>query len=222
MNMDITTRTDSTCMKFAKPLKIILLSAFILGISSAYVRAFTVAGPSMSPTLLYGDLIISNHAAYDLRLPYMDTVLLKTSEPKNGDLIMYFDVPKNVIATKRVVGVPGDTVKMVNNILYVNDVEAMQRHVPHNVFDAVAAQNGLGERVATETLGSVEYLITYTPEKSPVHSFAEMTVTEGSYFILGDHRDNSADSRYIGLISRDQIKGRVFQGARTLGSYNEL
>ncbi|MCH8537625.1 MAG: signal peptidase I [Alkalimonas sp.] len=206
-------------MKFSRLLTVIGLTLCLLGVSSAYVRAYTVAGPSMSPTLLVGDFIVSNHAAYDLRLPYLDTVLLKTAEPQAGDLIMYFDIPKNVMATKRIIGVAGDTVSMDNNMLYINGIAATQSDVQRTLFDAVAEQNGLGELVVKETLGSREYLITYTPEKSPVHSFEEVTVTEDTYFILGDHRDNSADSRYIGLISREQIKGRVFHGARTLGSY---
>jgi signal peptidase I len=209
-------------MQFSNLLKIVVLTVIVLGLSSAYVRAFTVAGPSMTPTFLNGDLIVSNHAAYDLRLPFLDTVLLKTGEPQHGDLVMYFDEPKNVIATKRVVGVPGDAVRMVNNILYINGTNVMQRIEPRKFFRGVPAVNDLGELVARETLGSSEHLITYTPEKSPVHSFEEVKVTAGKYFILGDHRDNSADSRYTGLISREQIKGRVFIGARTLDSYAEL
>ena len=209
-------------MKFSCVLKTIGFVAVILGVSSAYVRAFTIPFASMSPTFLVGDFILSNHAAYDLRLPYMDKVLLKTGEPQNGDLVIYFDVPKNVIATKRIIGVPGDTVRMENNTLYINGTEVTQYMVPQELFNEVPARNGLGQLVAREKLGRSDYLITYTPEKSPVQSFEEVVITEGKYFILGDHRDNSADSRYIGLISRDQIKGRVFQGARTLASYEKL
>lgn len=126
------------------------------------------------------------------------------------------------MAAKRIVGVPRDTVRMENNVLYISGIEATQHDVPAHIFDGVSAQHELGQLVRIETLDNNEYLITYTPEKSPVHSFDEVEVTEGKYFILGDHRDNSADSRYIGLISREQIKGRVFNGARTLDSYSEL
>jgi signal peptidase I len=208
-------------LKFSRLFKAIGFGVLSFGVISAYVRAFTIAAPSMSPTFLTGDFIMSNHAAYDLRWPHLDRVMLQTGEPQQGDLIMYFDIPKNVIATKRIIGLPGDVVKMENNVLYVNGIAAQQTQLPRNIFAGVAAENGLGERVVSETLGSRQYLITYTPGKSPVRDFDEVRVTHDKYFILGDHRDNSADSRYIGLISRDQIKGRVFQGARTLATYEK-
>jgi len=194
----------------SKWLKVSAFVVLILGLSSAYVRAYTVAGPSMSPTLLYGDFVLSNLAAYDLRLPYMDKVVAEISAPQRGDVVTYFDVSKNVTAIKRIIAVPGDVVRMENNRLYVNGAAAAQSTVSQESFDDVPTRNGLGERVVTETLGDIAYLITYTPDNSPVHSFESIKVTEGHYFILGDHRDNSADSRYIGLISRDQIKGRIF------------
>lgn len=209
-------------MQFSNLLKIAVLVAITFGLSSAYVRAFTVAGPSMTPTFLNGDLIVSNHAAYDLRVPFLDRVLLKTGDPQRGDLVMYFDEPKNVIATKRIVGIPGDTVRMDNNILYINGTEVMQRNEARKIFDGLPLGNDLGELVMMEILGNREYFITFTPAKSPVHSFEEVKVTADRYFILGDHRDNSADSRYIGLISREQIKGRVFIGSRTFESYAKL
>lgn len=212
-------RVSRRFMQFRNLLIIVLLTAIALGLSTAFVRVFTVAGPSMSPTFLNGDLIVSNHVAYDLRLPFFDTVLLKTGEPQRGDVVMYFDEPKNVIATKRIVGVPGDAVKMVNNTLFINGSSVMQRVEPAELF---LAGNDFGELVVSETLGRSEYLVTFTPEKSPVQSFEEVEVGVGEYFILGDHRDNSADSRYIGLISREQIKGRVFIGARNLHSYAQL
>jgi signal peptidase I len=206
-------------MTFSKYLKITVFAVSILGLTSAYVRAFTVAGPSMSPTLLYGDLVVSNHAAYDFRLPYMDNVLIEVSDPQRGDVITYFDVSKNVIAIKRLIGIPGDTVRMKSNTLYVNGAKATERIVSQETFDDVLLQNTLGQLVSEEMLGGVAHLITYTPGNSPVRSFEEITITEGNYFILGDNRDNSADSRYIGFISRDQIKGRVFRGIRTLDSF---
>ncbi len=206
-------------MTFSKFLKITAFAVLILGLCSAYVRAFTVAGPSMSPTLFYGDLVLSNHAAYDFRLPYMDKVLIEVSDPQRGDVITYFDISKNAIAIKRIIGVPGDTVRMKNNTLYVNGAEATQRMVSQEIFDDIPLRDTLEQLVVKETLGGAEHLITYTPENSPVRSFEEITITEGNYFILGDHRDNSADSRYIGFIPRDQIKGRIFRGMRALDSF---
>ncbi|WP_333607768.1 signal peptidase I [Arsukibacterium sp.] len=209
-------------MNISRALKTIGLTVIIIVVSSAYVRAFSIPFPSMSPTFLIGDVIFSNHAAYDLRLPYMDAVIIKTGEPQNGDVIIYFDIPKNVIATKRIIAIPGDRVRMENNMLFINGTEVTQHPIPQTLFDEVPPEHGLGQLVVTEKLGRSEYVITYTPNKSPVHSFQEVTAPEGKYFILGDHRDNSADSRYIGFISREQIKGRVIKGARTPNSYAKL
>jgi len=86
-------------------------------------------------------------------------------------------------------------------------------------FDDIPLRDTLEQLVVKETLGGAEHLINYTPENSPVRSFEEITVTEGNYFISGDQRDNSADSRYIGFIPRDQIKGGFFRGVRALDSF---
>lgn len=209
-------------MKIYKVAKVIGTVILLVWVSSAYVRAFTIAGPSMSPTYLLNDIVLSNHLAYDFRLPYTDIVLSKTRDPKRGDLIMYFDIPKNITATKRIIGVPGDTIYMKNNILYINGIEAKQARESRSMFNVVPIENGLGELVLSETIDGEAHLITYTPDIGKLRSFDSIVVSENKYFILGDHRDNSADSRYIGLISRAQIKGKVFHGARSRESYARL
>ncbi len=88
--------------------------------------------------------------------------------------------------------------------------EALSRHQ----FDRAPKENGLGEMVFLEELDGNKYLITYTAKENKISNYDPVDVPVGRYFILGDHRDNSADSRYIGFITREQIKGRIFLGQR--------
>lgn len=206
-------------MKISRAFKASLLLLLFLGISSAYVKAFTIAGPSMTPTYWYDDIVVSNHLAYDFRLPHTDFVLFETGQPERGDVIMYFDIPKNVVAAKRIIGIPGDTVSIKDNVVYLNGEKISQSIEPKRFFDNVPDKNGIGEIVLSEEIDGTSHLITFTPGAGKITSLEPINVTEGKYFILGDNRDNSADSRFIGLISRGQIKGKVIHGNRPLGSY---
>lgn len=206
-------------MKTSKLFKSSLLLFLFLGISSAYVKAYTIAGPSMTPTYWYDDIVVSNHLAYDLRFPHTDYVLLETGLPQRGDLIMYFDIPKNVMAAKRIIGIPGDTVSIKDNVVYLNGEKISQTIEPKQLFNIVPDKNEIGEIVLSEKIDGNSHLITFTPDAGKKTSLEAITVTEGKYFILGDNRDNSADSRFIGLISKGQIKGKVIYGNRPLESY---
>lgn len=206
-------------MSKVKMIGFALFFAVLLALTSNYVKAFTIAGPSMTPTYWYDDFVLSNHLAYDFRLPFSDQVLAKTAEPNRGDLIIYFDIPKNVIAAKRIVGLPGDIVSMENNILFINGKEVGQHAQSRTLFEHIADENDLGQLVLTEEIDGKAHLITYTPNRGKKIDVAPVKVTAGKYYILGDNRDNSADSRFIGLISRDQIKGKVILGNRNYQSY---
>ena len=207
-------------MKLFNVVKISLFLAFLIALSSAYVKAYTIAGPSMAPTYWYGDFVVSNHAAYDLRAPFTDLVLAKTGKPQRADLIMYYDIPKGVIAAKRIVGIPGDVVSMTDNVLYLNGIEVKQTSNASQLFDHIPAENDLGALVMTEKMGNCDYLITYTPKVGRKVNIESVKIPNNKHFILGDNRDNSADSRFIGLISRSQIKGKVIWGNRSSKSYS--
>lgn len=204
-------------MKFKKKkaAAILLLLLVMLAIAPTFVRAFTIAGPSMSPTIWVNDRVISAQAAYDLRVPYSDAVLFRVSDPKRNDLVIYYDKPKAAIAAKRVIGVPGDKIELRENVIYVNDVAAKQKRLPRESFDHVPAENGLGDLVLEEQLDGSSHLITYTPKAGKLTTYGPVVVPPNKFFILGDHRDNSSDSRFIGFITRDQIKGRIAYGTRT-------
>ena len=202
-------------MKIKKKVKIALFSIAALALLPAFVRAYTIDGPSMSPTFWWGDRVVSSLAAYDMRFPYTDKVLFRVSDPNRGNLILYFDIPKQHIAVKRVIGLPGDTIELKENVVYINDIAANQTTLPRGEYNDVPSDNDLGELVLKETLEGDTHLLTYTPQAIKVANFKPVVVPANQYFILGDNRDNSQDSRYIGFITRDQIKGRIIYGART-------
>ena len=168
----------------------------------------------MSPTLLWNDFVISNQVAYDFRFPFTNSVLYKHSDPNRGDVVVYFDNNKNSLAVKRVIGLPGDKIEIKENQIFVNEVSIKQKKLERNLFDGIPSENGIGELVLEEELDGKKYLVTFSSDLSELSTINLVEVTYDHYFILGDHRDNSADSRYTGLISRRQIKGRIIYGLR--------
>lgn len=189
----------------ASSLAIVLV--FLLG----SFRSFVIAGASDAPTLLVDDKVIVNRIAYDLFLPFTEIALLSWSDPARGDMVLCKipGIEDDERSLKRVVGVPGDLVEMRDHRLYINGNELDYLiHDPAD-FAGVPAVNRLGEVIATERGAGTEHLITYTPGlDSHMASFDPVKVTERHYFLLGDSRDRSMDSRAFGLVPRQSILGR--------------
>jgi signal peptidase I len=191
-------------------LAVIAVIAAALACLPDYVSAYTVSGPSEAPTLLLGDRVIVNRAAYDLRLPYSTIRLARVGAPRRGDLVAFLVPNRNTLGLKRVAALPGDTVEMRENRLLINGIPADYEPLPRSDFDRVPPVHGLGTIVAVEKGAGVEgYRITYTPGRSPVRSFGPVNVPDDCFFLLGDHRDNSNDSRMFGPLGRDLIFGKV-------------
>lgn len=154
---------------------------------------------SMNPTIVEGDRILVNKAAYDLRIPFTHIALVKRADPERGDIIVFDSVVSEKRLVKRVVGVPGDTLAMHNNILWINGQKLGYETVAHSPTSTDQEENllGLKHKIRTHTTGS--YLASFSPVEIPA----------GYYLALGDNRDNSADSRVIGLVPRSEIVGRA-------------
>ncbi|MCJ8311904.1 MAG: signal peptidase I [Saccharospirillaceae bacterium] len=159
----------------------------------------TVPTASMNPTIVEGDRILVNKLAYDLRVPFSGQSIVKLADPIRGDIIIFNSKVAEIRLVKRVIGVAGDSVKMINNELYINDQKLTYQN---------AELNKLNVQVQ-ETLFGNKYNIQHNINGSEVDSFAEVIVPENQYLVLGDNRDNSADSRFIGFVSRDEIIGRT-------------
>lgn len=159
----------------------------------------TVPTGSMNPTIVEGDRIFINKLAYDLNVPFTGQSIIKLADPKRGDIIIFNSKVANNRLVKRVIGIAGDTIEMVNNQLYINDKKLEYRNGELN-----------DEQLQiSETLFGKQYDIQNNVNGSKVDSFAKVTVPENEYLVLGDNRDNSADSRFIGFVKRDEIIGRT-------------
>lgn len=153
---------------------------------------------SMKPTILEGDRILVNKMAYDIRVPFTHVSLYKMADPVRGDIIVFDSAAAEKRLVKRVVGVPGDRVEMIDNVLHINGQPLDYRDME------VTAE--VVERV--ENLLGVKHTIRVSPYGSALSSFAPTLVPEGYYLALGDNRDQSADSRVIGFVPRNEIVGR--------------
>lgn len=176
----------------------------VLVLRSFLVEPFKIPTGSMIPTLLVGDYILVNKFAYGIRLPVLGTEIIPVGKPQRGD-IMVFKYPEkpSINYIKRVVGVPGDTIRYENKRLYING---------ELVEQTLEAQLPAGKpefKIYTETLGDVDHSIMITLQRPPEKP-ESWTVPPDSYFVLGDNRDNSRDSRYWQFVPDELIVGKAF------------
>ncbi|OGT65639.1 MAG: signal peptidase I [Gammaproteobacteria bacterium RIFCSPHIGHO2_12_FULL_45_9] len=171
-------------------------------------QPYRVPSGSLEPTVLPGDFMIVSQFDYGLRLPLWDIFLWQGHEPKRGQIVLFrWPVNPEVTFVKRLVGLPGDHIRYVNKVLYVNGKEATQRDL--GAFDEIL-NDGTTQRVEQyeEDLLGVRHRILVNPDR-PGHDFGDIVVPPGSYFMVGDNRDNSDDSRDWGFVSRAELIGRA-------------
>jgi len=163
-----------------------------------------VPSGSMRPTIIEGDRIYVNKLAYDIRVPLTHISLKHLDEPHRGDVVIFDSKAADKRLVKRAIGLPGDVVQLQDNKLTINGVAANYTDVEDH-GDYV---------IASETLDGMQHRVRFEPYRSNPHrSFGPVTVPENSFLMLGDNRDNSADSRsaergYIGFVPRQEIVGR--------------
>jgi signal peptidase I len=167
-----------------------------------------IPSASMRPTLLEGDVVLVNRLAYDFKLPLTDVVLLPLGEPRRGDVVTFSSPAGGTRLIKRIVGLPGDRVAMKDGVLILNG-EALGQRGRHATGETVAPGWVVDAVRATETLDGREHAVQWLPALRARRDFAELAVPEGHYFMLGDNRDNSEDSRFIGTVPRERLIGRA-------------
>ncbi|MGD2067878.1 MAG: signal peptidase I [Gemmatimonadota bacterium] len=181
---------------------IVVAFVLFLFIRTFIVEAFKIPTSSMENTLLVGDFLLVNKAVYGAEIPGTGIHLPALAEPRRGDVIVFnppHEPEKNYV--KRLVGVGGDTLRMVDKTLYVNGRPLAE---PYARFS-----DTLGDAVHAGMRWQSSYLIAGPGRRSPSRdNWGPLYVPEGSYFVLGDNRDNSEDSRYWGFVDRDEIRGR--------------
>ena len=210
---------------YAKSFFPVILVVFC--IRSFLIEPFKIPSGSMIPTLQVGDFILVNKFTYGVRLPVINQQIIPLNNPQRGD-VMVFRYPENPTLDyiKRVVGLPGDTVEYRNKRLWINGVEqAQQADGEYNYVES--GLNFVHTEKRIETLGNHKHSILINPDMPTLHLSAvaefdgrdncsydnEMVrckVPQGEYFMMGDNRDNSRDSRYWGFVPDDNIVGKAF------------
>ena len=176
----------------------------VLVLRSFLVEPFKIPTGSMIPTLLVGDYILVNKFAYGLRLPVLGTEIVPVGKPQRGD-IMVFKYPENpsINYIKRVIGVPGDKITYRNKQLFINGEPMPQ------VLEAQLPAGRPEFKIYTEQLDGVNHSIMVTLQRSP-EAEESWIVPEDGYFMMGDNRDNSRDSRYWKFVPNELIVGKAF------------
>lgn len=162
----------------------------------------------MRPTLLEGDVALINRLAYDFKIPLTDIPVVELGTPKRGDVITFTSPKDGVRLIKRLVAVPGDLVEMRDEVLYINGTAS-------EYLNASVVPEPLGNGITTPAIRAIErtaekeHLVQLLPNVPATRSFGPTVVPQDAYFFLGDNRDNSADSRFIGFVPRNLLIGRA-------------
>jgi signal peptidase I len=163
---------------------------------------------SMKPTIVEGDYILVNKLAYDLRVPLSGQRLATWADPKRGDIVVFEPPGERDRFVKRIVGVPGDVLELRDNHLLVNGRPA-EYHALDAKGHADVRSSPPSDWFGLEIVAGRAHAVMLSPDRASPTSFEPVVVPEGHYFVMGDNRDNSKDSRYFGFVSRERIVGRA-------------
>jgi signal peptidase I len=212
-------------VEYAKSFFPVILAVFF--IRSFLVEPFKIPSGSMIPTLQVGDFILVNKFTYGVRLPIINQKIVQINNPERGDVMVFHypeDPSKDYI--KRVVALPGDTVEYRDKKLFINEIEQKQTAVgDYNYVET--GLNFVHTQRLSETLGTRQHDMLVNPAMPVLHLESVNTfvgsegcvyadngvrckVPAGNYFMMGDNRDNSRDSRYWGFVPDHQIVGKAF------------
>lgn len=210
--------------------------ALVFGLRSFLYEPFKIPTPSMVPTLLVGDLILVNKFTYGVRLPVLNHKIIEVGDPQRGD-VMVFKYPKNMREDyiKRVIGIPGDKITYENKRLTVNGKE-----VAYTALDDYLDEGSLSyQKQFTEELNGAPHKI-LTVDGPPTYDLSQVDnfphrdactyayekftciVPQGNYFMMGDNRDKSSDSRYWGFVPNKNIVGKAFFVWMNLGNLKRI
>ncbi|EAP71485.1 Signal peptidase I [Ralstonia solanacearum UW551] len=196
---------------------------FLVGMSLLFAFRACVAdwavvpSGSMNPTLIEGDYIIMNRLAYGVRVPATTVWLKRGDEPRRGDVVVFSSPEDGTKLVKRLIGLPGDVVEMRGEALYINHHRLAYTPLPD------AAPGALPQATAAqphdlwrEALPGPPHPVMVLPEVAALRSFGPIVVPADHYLMLGEHRDNSRDSRYFGLVPRANLIARASHVAWSL------
>ena len=180
---------------------------FVLTLRSFLFEPYQVPTGSMIPTIKIGDFILVNKFAYGLRLPVLGTKILDVGEPQRGEIMVFIPPHVNQYFIKRVIGLPGDTIRYENQRLSVNG-----ELVPEEFVSSVSVDTGIGPLdgvLNSATYNGVTHATQHIPGVNSSRGRSSWIVPAGHYFMIGDNRENSADSRVWGAVPEENIVGKA-------------
>lgn len=207
VNKVLKQRTVRFWREWMKPLIVVIVVC--CAFRSAVADWNDVPTGSMTPTLLVGDRILVNKLAYDLKVPFTTWHLLEWGDPERGDIVVCFSPADGNRLVKRVIATPGDTVELRGNRLIVNGAPSTYAPLADDIAATVKESSPRDHVFASETLGKVTHAVMGTPALIAKRDYGPVTIPDGMYFMMGDNRDESFDSRMFGFVPRDQIVGRT-------------
>lgn len=181
-----------------------------------------VPSGSMRPNILVGDRVVVNKIAFDLRVPFTFIRLAHFGDPQRGDIITFESPKDGRLLIKRVIGIPGDRVELRNNRLYLNGTAAGYAPLSDAEINALNLPDAARFQMMQETTPPEtrpqhsRRMMVLVRNPSPFSNYPARVVPPGHYFVMGDNRDRSGDSRVIGLIDRNAVLGRAFAVAFSL------
>lgn len=189
---------------------------FVLLLRAFVVEPFRIPSGSMMPTLLVGDFILVNKFAYGLRAPVTKTKFIEVSDPERGDVVVFrYPTDPKLDYIKRLIGLPGDRIAYKNKTLYVNGKAMFQTTL--GAYEPVGSgERSRGSWEVKENLDGIEHSVLIDPRRPDfppgcsVLARGEITVPQGHFFMMGDNRDNSNDSRCWGFVPEENLVGKAF------------
>jgi signal peptidase I len=167
-----------------------------------------VPSGSMHPTIIEGDVVLVNRLAYNVKIPLTDTVLARTADPARGDIVTFSSPQDGKRLIKRIIGLPGDRIAMRNKRLVING-KPVDYAAEGMVVDADGGGPAGTALEIDETVDHRTHRIQWLAGVRNAPDFGPLVVAVNHYLVLGDNRDNSADSRFIGLVPRALLIGRA-------------
>lgn len=197
---------EPTLVEYAKSFFPVILAVLLL--RSFLVEPFRIPSGSMMPTLLSGDFILVNKFTYGIRLPVLNKKVYPLGDPQRGDVAVFrFPLDPGTDYIKRVIGLPGDHIEYKDKTLFINGEKVPQ--IPAGSYIGVGSGLSMsGAAIREEQLGDVKHQILVMPRMGGKTS--DVIVPEGHYFVMGDNRDNSNDSRYWGFVPDENLVGKAF------------
>ena len=191
-----------------RPLAIVIV--LVCSFKSAIADYNVVPTGSMKPSIIEGDRIFVNKLAYDLKVPFTTWHIASWANPARGDVVVFNSPRDGTRLVKRVIGIPDDRIQLISNQLYVNGKLAGYGNLDANTVNQVQASERGAHGYGMESIpGGQTHPVMSTPGlRNDMRSFGPVTVPPGRYFVMGDNRDNSEDSRFIGFVPRSNIVGR--------------